>query len=125
MACIYILLPGVFLVFYQRESVRATCQRRDPQIPWTYRCPMPVLALSILHASSAVLWMPLMAAYGCVMPVFGMILSGPAGAGDALVDIGDGLPAWGMYRLRMAAWWGTLLLWILGVLNMASSRRPA
>jgi hypothetical protein len=25
--------------------------------------------------------------------------------------------AWGTYRLKMAAWWGTLLLWIVGGAN--------
>ena len=101
------------------ESVRATCQRRDPQIRWTDRCPMPVLALSILHASSAAMWMPAMAVYGCVMPVFGVILSGAVGAAVILLlTLVLAYLAWGTYRLQMAAWWGTLLLWIAGTLNM-------
>ena len=54
-ACIYIVLPGVFLVVCHHESVRATCQRRDPKIRWTDRCPMPVLAVSILLAASVAL----------------------------------------------------------------------
>ncbi len=117
-ACIYILLPALFLLFYQRASVRATCQRRDPQIRWTDRCPMPVLALSILLSFSAVS-MPLSAAYGWVMPVFGVILSGAAGAAAILLlTLVMAYLAWGMYRLQMAAWWGTLLLWIVGTLNM-------
>ena len=33
--------------------MRATCLRRDPKARWTDRCPMPVLALSILTAWSA------------------------------------------------------------------------
>jgi hypothetical protein len=116
--CIYILLPALFLVFYQRESVRATCQRRDPQIPWTDRCPMPVLALSILSAFSAA-FMPTTAATGFVMPVFGMVLSGAAGAAVILpLTLAMAYLAWGTYRLQMAAWWGTLLLFIVGSLNM-------
>ena len=120
MACIYILLPGLFLLFYQRESVRATCRRRDPQIPWTDRCPMPVLALTILFGSSAVLWMPSAAAYGFVMPVFGVFLSGATGAAVILLlTLLMVYLAWGMYRLRMAAWWAALMLMIVGILNMA------
>jgi len=118
--CIYILLPALFLIFYQRESVRTTCQRYDSQIPWTDRCPMPVLALCILFALSA-LCMPTTAATGFVMPVFGVVLSGAAGAAVILpMTLVMAYLAWGMYRLQMAAWWGTLLLFIVGILNMVS-----
>ena len=46
--CIYVALPGLFLGLLHRESVRATCLRRDPTVTWTDRCPMPVLAMSIV-----------------------------------------------------------------------------
>jgi hypothetical protein len=116
-ACIYILLPAIFLIFYHRESVRATCLRRDPQIRWTDRCPMPVLALSILLALSVVS-MPSALVYGPVMPLFGVFVSGPAGAAVILlVTAAMAYFAWGTYRLQMAAWWGMLLLGIVGALN--------
>jgi hypothetical protein len=118
-ACIYILLPALFLVFYHHESVRATCQRRDPQIRWTDRCPMPVLALSIFFALTAAFCVPSMAVYGGVVPVFGVILSGAAGAAvTLLLTLAMAYLAWGTYRLQMAAWWGTLVILILGTLNM-------
>ena len=118
MACIYILLPGVFLIFYHGKSVLATCQRRDPQIRWTDRCPMPVLALSILLAYSTVMWMPTAAIYGWVIPMFGIILSGVAGAAVILLlTLVNACLAWGAYRLQMAAWWGMLLLYIVGILS--------
>ena len=117
-ACIYILLPALFLLCYHRASVRATCQRRDPQIRWTDRCPMPVLALSIILGFSVVS-MPLSATF-CPMPIFGVILSGAAGAAVVLLlTLVLAYLAWGTYRLQMAAWWGTLLFWILGTVNMA------
>ena len=119
LACIYILLPAVFLVFCHHESVRATCQRRDPKIPWTDRCPMPVLVLSILMALSVVSMFSVLA-YGCVMPLFGVFISGAAGAVVVLLmALVMAYLAWGTYRLQMAAWWGTLLLWIAGTVNMA------
>jgi len=118
MACIYILLPAVFLVFCHHESVRATCQRRDPKIRWTDRCPMPVLALSIILAFSVVS-LSSVVAYGCVMPLFGVLISGAAGAVViVLIALVLAYLVWGTYRLQMAAWWGTLLLWIAGTLNM-------
>jgi hypothetical protein len=118
--CTYVLLPGAFLVVCHRESVRATCQRRDPRIPWTDRCPMPVLALSIMLAFSLVSSIPSAVAYGPVMPLFGVFLSGPAGAVVILlIWLVVAYLAWGTYRLQMAAWWGNLLLGIAGGLNGA------
>ena len=116
-ACVFVLLPAVFLIFYHRESVRATCQRLDRKVPWTDRCPMPVLALSILQASGA-LFMPLALVYGPVMPLFGVFLSGAAGAAAILlIALAMACLAWGSYRLKMAAWWGMLLLFIVGTVN--------
>jgi hypothetical protein len=118
LACIYIFLPEVFLIFCHDESVRATCQRLDPKIRWTDPCPMPVLALSILFAMSIV-WMPAAVAYRCAIPLFGVIISGPAGAvAILLITLVMAYLAWGTYRLQMAAWWATLLLAIVGTLNM-------
>ena len=120
LGCTYLLLPALFLVFYHRESMRETCRQRDPQIPWTDRCPMPVLALSILYAISA-LCMLSAAANGWVMPAFGVILSGAAGAAVILpLTLAMAYLAWGTYRLQMVAWWGTLLLFIVGILNMVT-----
>lgn len=120
MGCIYLFLPGLLLVGYQRESVRATCLRRDPQVPWTDRCPMPVLPLVILHALTAALCMPATAFYGSVVPAFGTVITG-AGAVLVIVLMAVAIAylAWGMYRLQWAAWWGTLLLYVVGTVNTA------
>jgi hypothetical protein len=118
LACIYVLLPALFLVFYQRASVRATCRQRDPHVRWTDRCPMPVLALSIMLAW-CVVSMPFGATYGWVMPLFGGFVSGAVGAAVSLsLMLVLAYVAWGTYRLQMAAWWGALLLSIAGTVNM-------
>lgn len=116
---IYILLPTAFLLFYQRASVLATCRWRDPQIRWTDHCPMPVLALSVLMAFSAVSMLFSIPANRCVMPLFGGFVSGTVGAiVIVLIVLALMYLAWGTYRLQMAAWWGTLLLWTVGIVNM-------
>jgi len=116
LAFIYILLPGGFLVACHRESVRATCLRRDPKVRWTDRCPMPVLALSIIMAFSVVS-MSSLVAYG-IIPLFGFVISGPAAAAVILsIALVMAYLAWGTYRLHRAAWWGMLLLWIAGTVN--------
>jgi hypothetical protein len=119
LAGIYVLLPVLFLLFYQRASVRATCQWRDPQTRWTDRCPAPVLALSVVLAYSA-MSMPTSAVYGCVAPFFGVLISGAAGAAVLLLTtLLSALLCWGTYRLKMAAWWGALLLGIAGTVSTA------
>jgi hypothetical protein len=118
MACIYILLPGVYIVLCHNESVRATCQRRDPKIRWTDRCPMPVLALTVIQSLGAVA-MPSALAYGSVIALFGVFLSGPLGTvAIVLIMLVLAYLAWGGYRLQMAAWWGMLLAGMVGALNM-------
>ena len=118
MACIYILLPGVYIVLCQNESVRATCQRRDPTVRWTDRCPMPVLALTVIQGSCAVAT-PSALAYGSVIVLFGVFLSRATGAvAIVLIMLVLAYLAWGSYRLQMAAWWGTLLAGMVGALNM-------
>jgi hypothetical protein len=116
-ACIAVLMPVVFLMLCHSKSVRATCWKRDPKSRWTDRCPMPVLALTIFLASSiwSMLWLM---AYKRI-PMFGMLVSGASGAALILVIVLVlGWLAWGTYRLKMAAWWGTLLVGIVSALNV-------
>ena len=116
-AVFMLLLPAAFLVFYQRASVRATCQRRDPRARWTDRCPMPVLAVSLTLAFTG-LWMLCAAVSQPVLPLFGRLLAGPAVPAlmllMALIAI---WLAWASYRLKMVAWWGTLLLCAAGTVS--------
>jgi hypothetical protein len=116
LAFLYLGLPGFSLMLSQHESVRATCVRRDPRVPWTDRCPMPVLAIVLFLPFSILSLVTLK----FVFPCFGIFLSGGAGAlATALTAIIVAGVAWGMYRLRMSAWWGALLLGIASSLNTA------
>lgn len=119
LGCIYILLPAVFLLLCHHESVRATCLRRDPHVRWTDRCPMPVLALCVLLALSLVSLSSLVA-YHCVVPLFGVVLSGTAGvAATVVLGLVLAYLVWGTYRLQRTAWWGLLLFGLAGTANMA------
>ena len=118
-AFVYIGLPGLFLLSAHHDSVRATCVRRDPRVPWTDRCPMPVLALVVLLALSPHSLLSI-ASLRFVFPIFGTFIAGWAGAlAIALMAVILAGLAWGLYRLRMAAWWGALLLGIAWALNTA------
>jgi hypothetical protein len=103
---IFVLIPGIWTFFYSRQTVRATCERRDPIVRWTDRCPLPVLAASLWTGlgAPAMILMPL--AGMAVFPFFGGILSGwPA----AVLCVALGLvwlwAAWRLYRLDILGWW--------------------
>ncbi len=114
MLVFFVLLPGAFVWFYGSPHTRATCERRDPRPRWTDRCPLPVLALSLL-AGSVAISLPAMAGNRWALPCFGFMVSGGMGAAVLLVLMAvlAGV-AWGLYRLHVAAWWsavGLLLAW--------------
>ncbi|MFA5204083.1 MAG: hypothetical protein WC708_06715, partial [Lentisphaeria bacterium] len=105
MTIFYLIIPGAFVLFYGSRHTKATCERRDPRIRWTDKCPLPVLAVSLMAGSWAAC-MPVMGVYGWAVPFFGTILTGGAGAAVALACLClFGYVAWGTYRLRMGAWW--------------------
>lgn len=107
---LYIIIPVALILFYGSKHTKATCERRDPHVRWTDKCPLPVLALSLMfgYCSACI---PFTGFYGWAIPFFGSILSGFPGAGVALVaSLLFGYSAWGMYRLKPIAWWGAVLV---------------
>ncbi len=108
MSCMYLVLPGIFIAFYQRADVKATCDAKDPNVRWTDHCPLPVLSLSLMlgFGATSVIWS---ASYGFVTPLFGIIMKGVPGALFFLgISLLFGYLAWATYKLKMHAWWATL-----------------
>lgn len=109
MFVIFIVLPLVMLLFYRAPSVKATCERRDPVARWTDRLPLPVLALFIMLVAGAVSFFML----ALTMPyiaLFGRFVTGWAGTLACLALAGWwAYLSWGTYRLRIGAWWATII----------------
>lgn len=119
MVFFYVLIPGALVLFYGNRNVKATCEFKDPQVRWTDRCPLPVLALSLILGGWAVS-MLMMGSYGWVIPFFGRIVSGLPGAVLCLVAAAAfGFSAWGAYRLNMTAWWGAVILIVAWTASLA------
>lgn len=109
----YVVVPAVFVAFYQSKHVKATCERKDPKPRWTDRCPQPVLTLAVILAFGAysLFWS---AVCGGMILVFGQFVRGWLGAAICLgLTLACSLVAWGVYRLRMLAWWSALVLSLL------------
>ena len=110
MIIFYVIIPGLLVLFYGSKNVKATCQFRDSRLRWTDKCPLPVLAVSLIFGFWAVS-MLLMGFYGWAIPFFGSILSGIAGAAVVLVVmLLFGYVAWGTYKLSIKAWWCAVLV---------------
>ncbi len=119
MTVFYVIIPAALVLFYGSKNVKATCEFRDSRVRWTDKCPLPVLALSLMFGFWAVS-MPLTVFYGCAIPFFGSILTGLSGAGVVLlVMLLAGYVAWGTYRLSINAWWCAVLLIIAWALSTA------
>ena len=101
---IYVLLPLAFVLFYRSPHVKATCEDRDPNIPWTDRCPAPLLAASLLCAAYAACMLAVGLAFP-VIPFFVMLQGPPAIAVSLLLAAAYGFAAVELYRGRQRGWW--------------------
>lgn len=106
----FLVLPGIWVFFYGRKSVKATCEARDPVVRWTDRCPLPVLALSLMLAFGGLMMAVSIVSMNGVFPLFGMLLHGPAGiVAGMLVAVFWLYLARAVYRLSTGSWLLTFL----------------
>ena len=104
-AVFLVAIPLAFVLFYRRQDVEATCKRRDPVDRWTDRCPLPVLAASLLFACAAPYYLFLSFTTPLV-PFFGKYLTGiPGGIGCLVLAAIDGCLAVWFFRVRLFGWW--------------------
>ena len=106
MGVLFVVVPGILVMFYQSRHVRATCEAQDPSPCWTDACPLPVLAMSLWLGLGALSMLALPLSTNGVLPLFGRLLSGVAGS---LCCVGFAALwaycAWAVYRLRAVGWW--------------------
>lgn len=109
----FVALPLALLLFYRREDVRITCERRDLKRRWTDRTPVPVLALVLVMAFAAA-WL-LVNLSTPVVPLFGTVLTGAPAALTLLAMAAlCAVLAVQLYRLKESAWWTVVLLQVIG-----------
>jgi hypothetical protein len=115
----FVLLPAIWIFFYNSRHVKATCETRDPLARWTDACPLPVLGLSLWlwFGVPMMLLMPVIG-HGMI-PFFGMFLSGAPGS---LVCVALAALwawcAWLLYKLDRRGWW--LILMAIIVFTVSS-----
>jgi hypothetical protein len=117
---IFIVVPSIFVCFYQSRHVKMTCEVHDPVPRWTDACPVYVLMLSLWLGFGALLMlMMLPVSPKLELPVFGWMISGPVSwLGEIAVAIGLGYSASAMYRLRKSGWWMAMGLVCFGAVSV-------
>ncbi len=114
MAFFLVALPLAWLIFYRSPKTLAMCAASAARPSWTERCPLPVLALSLMVAFSAVSMLAMPFTYGGVLPAFGFFLDGWIGGSLCLLLAVVWLfLARELYRMRRYAWWILLGLLVL------------
>jgi hypothetical protein len=110
----FVLVPALWVFFYNSRQVKATCEARDPVTRWTDACPLPVLAMSLwtwLAVPMMLLW-PLTG--HAVMPCFGVFVTGlPGGLLCLVIAAVWGTAGWWLYRLDARGWWLILVAMVL------------
>jgi hypothetical protein len=108
---LFVLLPAVWVWFYQSKNVKATCEVRDPVTRWTDRCPLPVLAISLWLAFGSFWLLTLPFVFGGVFPFFGTILSGITGTIVYILLACLWIYiAWSLFKLQLRGWWLIVVL---------------
>ncbi len=116
-----ITLPILALWFYRSAAVRSAFEAHDPNTYWTERYPFPLLALLLLFA---IMILVLHVAYFFqgAFPLFGQIMLGrPSASILSLCILVLGVLMYGIARLRVWAWWGSLATIALLLVSSAMS----
>lgn len=105
----YLVIPGLLIWFYRSRNIRLTFETRDPKSYWIEKLPIPILVLGSLHLFYIIaLHIPIL--FNGIFPLFGVFLFDIQGI--LLLDIAIvclTCLTWGTFRLRVWAWWGSLI----------------
>jgi hypothetical protein len=109
----YIIVPGVWVLFYGRKDVKRTCELRDPKPRWTDRCPLPVMAVSLWLWLGALMMLAMPFAFHGIFPLFGTFLFGwPGTIVYVTLTVLWVYCAWALYRLDRRGWWVLFVIMI-------------
>jgi len=106
----YLVFPWLLIRFYQGRNVRRTLETRDTQPCWVEDLPTPILVLSSLYVFYLIM-LHILILFNGMFPVFGAFRFGFQGI--VLLDIAMACLVciiWGTLRLRLWAWWGSVIL---------------
>jgi hypothetical protein len=104
-AVLYVVVPLVFVLFYGSRNARETANHRDPVERWTDRCPLPVLAASVLLLVGGLSYAGMVLSRPLV-PFFGNYVTGVPGiVACLLLAFAWTVLAIRLYTLKVRTWW--------------------
>ncbi len=113
---IYIVAPAIFVIFYTRRNIRKTFEYYDPGLSWADKTPLPVLGLSLFFIFVSLGYIS--NSFLKILGFFGMMLTGPVALYASLCfGVIYIVLAFGLYKLKMAAW---VLSFIMHIFWIAS-----
>jgi hypothetical protein len=115
-----IILPGLYVWFYSRPSVRRTLEAYDPRLSWADRCPLPlfVACAGLVFGTTSV--GP--AAPYATAPFFGGYVRGvPAVTLTLATAVAMLLAALLVYRQSVAGWWLAFTVIVLGFASVLTT----
>lgn len=114
----YVVFPGLLVWFYRRESVRLTCEQRDPSPRWTDGLPLPLLAFIVLQAYGGGTVVFTAFQFGGAFPLCGTLVQGaPSYLAWFALGAAQIASAWGCAR-RDRRWW---LAYFFGLVLVSTS----
>jgi len=116
-ALVYPVAPFLLMRFYRSEAVCHTFEQADPHPSWLADIPLPVQVLCVLMILN-ILALHGMVLFRGLFPFFGLLLVDLPGilALDVLFLL-LGILTWGLMRLKLWAWWGTLTTFAVLVIS--------
>ena len=119
MSIFMVALPVGFILFYNNKHVKKTVEHFDTKIRWTDKCPLPVLAASLMFGYMAVISV-FNGVYGWVVPFMGFIFSGWIGALILLLNaLVYAYLAFQFYNLDKKSWMlaiGYNIFWVISLI---------
>jgi len=117
---IYIVTPVIFIIFYTRRNIRKTFKYYDPGLSWTDKTPLPVLGLSLFFIFVSLDYIS--NSFLKILGIFGMMLTGPVALYASLCfGVIYIVLAFGLYKLKMAAWVLSFIMHIFWIASGAVS----
>jgi hypothetical protein len=113
-----LVFPLVAIAFYGSKSVQYTCERLNPNLSWTDRCPLPLLAMSFISILGS-LSIVTASSTNYTVYLFGHVISGMPGMLVVLfISVACGYVGWGAFMRKMHAWWSAYAVVLLTSASM-------
>lgn len=114
MFTVLVVLPTIFFLFYRSQSVKSTCEQRDTIVRWTDRLPLPILAILLLLAFTAMSQTLSIFNSKHIVLFFNRLITGSPAMIVAIVEVSIYVYLTiAVYKMKRYAWLATVTVTVL------------